>query len=67
MQAKTLRQADGQSLVLEHAGIVGPQQTEDLGKDETLQRCDVILHQEALNSALPLSLEGLDILSVAGL
>jgi hypothetical protein len=57
MQAKTLRQADGQSLVLEHARIVSPQQAEDLGKDEALQRCDVILHQEAFNSALPLSLK----------
>jgi hypothetical protein len=32
-----------------------------------LQRCDVILHQEAINSALPLSLERLHILTVTRL
>jgi hypothetical protein len=67
MQAKTLRQANGQALILQQPGVVSSQQAEDLGKDKALQGYDVIVHQEAFDGTLPLRLEGIDVLTIARL
>jgi hypothetical protein len=67
MQAKALRQANGQALVLQQPRVVSSQQAEDLGKDKTLQGSNIIVHQEAFNSALPLGLERIDVLAITRL
>jgi hypothetical protein len=67
MQAKTLRQANSQALILQEPRVISLKETEDLGKDKALKRGDVIVHQEALDGTLPLSLKGIDILAVARL
>lgn len=65
MQAKTLRQTNSQALVLQHTGIVTPEQTVYLSKDEALQSRKIIVHQERVDGTLPLSLERLDVSTVA--
>ena len=67
MQAKALGQANSQALVLEEPRVISLQQAEDLGEDKTLQGSDVIVHQKALHSTLPLSFERIHILAVSRL
>ena len=67
MQAKTLRQANSQALILQQPRIVSLQEAEDLGKDKALQGRDVIVHEKAFDGTLPLSLKGVDVLTITRL